>query len=259
MEQIIGVGASVMGDMASRPNFGLNELDFVFSTLVVGSILNFSLMYMLASTSAEAAAANVLPSIFSSCPPGHMFEQGAYTMLDRLGTFVYKGAVFAAVGFGAGLFGTFMSNTLIGFRKKMEPSFEPQNKAPPTLLNAATWSIHMGLSSNLRYQLINGLESVMINVLPSAAFKVSVFCLRGFNNLLGGFSFVTLARLTGSQKKAEAKVISARTTAWTGTSEQKDEDSGKRDEGNVNEDGYMVGKSDPSKAKDVKSAGTTTD
>jgi hypothetical protein len=33
--QVIGVGASVIGDMSSRPNWGLNELDFVFATLVV--------------------------------------------------------------------------------------------------------------------------------------------------------------------------------------------------------------------------------
>jgi hypothetical protein len=33
--QIIGVGASVVGDMSSRPYWGLYELDFVFSTLVV--------------------------------------------------------------------------------------------------------------------------------------------------------------------------------------------------------------------------------
>ena len=39
--QIIGVGASVVGDMSSRPNWGLNELDFVFATLVVGSVVNF--------------------------------------------------------------------------------------------------------------------------------------------------------------------------------------------------------------------------
>jgi hypothetical protein len=35
IEQVIGVSASVIGDMASRPNWGLNELDFVFATLVV--------------------------------------------------------------------------------------------------------------------------------------------------------------------------------------------------------------------------------
>jgi hypothetical protein len=55
--QVIGVGASVVGDMSSRPNWGLNELDFVFATLIVGSIMNFSLMYLLAPTGATAAAA----------------------------------------------------------------------------------------------------------------------------------------------------------------------------------------------------------
>ena len=33
--QIIGVGAAVVGDMSSRPYWGLYELDFVFSILVV--------------------------------------------------------------------------------------------------------------------------------------------------------------------------------------------------------------------------------
>ena len=37
MEELVGVIACVLGDMASWPNFGLNELNFVFSTLVVGS------------------------------------------------------------------------------------------------------------------------------------------------------------------------------------------------------------------------------
>ncbi|KAI3892568.1 hypothetical protein MKW92_044185 [Papaver armeniacum] len=41
MEEIVGVSACVLGDMASCPNFGLNELDFVFLTLVVGSIFEF--------------------------------------------------------------------------------------------------------------------------------------------------------------------------------------------------------------------------
>ena len=54
------MGAAVVGDMASRPNWGLNELDFVFSTLVVGSILNFTLMYMLAPVAGPAKAAKGL-------------------------------------------------------------------------------------------------------------------------------------------------------------------------------------------------------
>uniref|UniRef100_A0A0D6R334 Uncharacterized protein n=1 Tax=Araucaria cunninghamii TaxID=56994 RepID=A0A0D6R334_ARACU len=203
MEEVVGVSACVIGDMASRPNFGLNELDFVFSTLVVGCILNFTLMYMLAPSSAAMSAAQTLPGIFAGCPASHMFEPGAYNVMERLGTFVYKGTLFAAVGFAAGLVGTALSNALIGVRKKMDPNFETPNKPPPTLLNASTWALHMGLSSNFRYQTLNGVEFLLAKGLPSLAFKSSVVVLRCLNNVLGGMSFVVLARITGSQKVDE--------------------------------------------------------
>lgn len=197
MEELVGVTACVIGDMASRPNFGLDELDFVFSTLVVGSILNFVLMYLLAPTMASSSTS--LPAIFANCPPSHMFEPGPYSMLNRLGTFVYKGTLFAAVGFAAGLVGTAISNGLIKMRKKMDPNFVTPNKPPPTVLNAGTWAIHMGLSSNLRYQTLNGVEFLLAKGLPPIVFKSSVVVLRCLNNVLGGMSFVILARLTGSQ------------------------------------------------------------
>ncbi|KVI03240.1 protein RETICULATA-RELATED 3, chloroplastic-like [Cynara cardunculus var. scolymus] len=205
MEEVVGVSACVLGDMASRPNFGLNELDFVFSTLVVGSIMNFTLMYLLATTMTSASA--TLPFIFANSPTSHMFEPGAYSLMNRVGTFVYKGTVFAAVGFAAGLVGTALSNGLIKMRKKMDPSFESPNKPPPTVLNAFTWAIHMGLSSNFRYQTLNGIEFVLAKGLPPLAFKSSVVGLRLVNNVLGGMSFVILARMTGSQSSGEEKKI----------------------------------------------------
>ncbi|XP_074311948.1 protein RETICULATA-RELATED 3, chloroplastic-like [Silene latifolia] len=198
MEEIVGVTSCVIGDMASRPNFGLNELDFVFSTLIVGSILNFTLMYLLAP-SISATSSGLLPGIFAACPPSHMFEPGNFGLIPRIGTFVYKGTLFAAVGFAAGLVGTAISNGLIAVRKKMEPGFETPNKPPPTLLNAVTWALHMGLSSNLRYQTLNGVEGVLAKAASPGLFKAAVVGLRCANNVLGGVSFVVLARLTGSQ------------------------------------------------------------
>ncbi|CAD6229366.1 unnamed protein product [Miscanthus lutarioriparius] len=196
MEELVGVTACVLGDMASRPNFGLNELDFVFSTLVVGSILNFVLMYLLAPTAGVAAAA----SSAAKALPSHMFEPGAYSLGSRVATIMSKGATFAVVGFAAGLAGTAISNGLMAMRKRMDPAFETPNKAPPTLLNAATWALHMGVSSNLRYQTLNGVEYLLGKVAPAPVFKVSVVALRCMNNVLGGMSFVLLARLTGAQK-----------------------------------------------------------
>ncbi|KAI3443600.1 hypothetical protein Pfo_000265 [Paulownia fortunei] len=197
MEELVGVSACVLGDMASRPNFGLNELDFVFSTLVVGAIMNFVLMYLLAPT--MSSSSQTLPAIFANSPTSHMFEPGPYSLLGRFGTFVYKGTLFAVVGFAAGLVGTAISNGLIKMRKKMDPSFETPNKPPPTVLNATTWAIHMGVSSNLRYQTLNGIEFLLAKGFPPFLFKTSVVVLRCLNNILGGMSFVVLARLTGSQ------------------------------------------------------------
>ena len=69
-----------------------------------------------------------------------------------------QGAVFAGVGFAAGLVGTAMSNGLLAARKKLDPEFKSQNEAPDVALNAATWAAHMGVSSNLRYQVLNGID-----------------------------------------------------------------------------------------------------
>lgn len=203
MEELVGVSACILGDMVSRPNFGLNELDFVFSSLIVCSILNFLLMYILAPTSSSSI--QHLPSIFAKSPTSHMFEPGPYSLFNRVGTFVYKGGVFACAGFGAGLVGTAISNGLIMTRKKIDPSFEPPNKAPPMLLNAFTWAAQLGISSNLRYQSLNGIEFLLAKMVPPYVFKSSVMVLRCLNNVAGGMSFVTLARFTGSQSVSSDK------------------------------------------------------
>ncbi|CAM8897625.1 unnamed protein product [Rhodiola kirilowii] len=210
MEELVGVSACIVGDMASRPNFGLNELDLVFSTLVVGCILNFLLMYLLAPT--LSSTVSTLPAIFSSCPASHMFEPGAFTIMERFGTFVYKGIVFAAVGFAAGLVGTAISNGLISMKKKIDPNFETPNKPPPTLLNAMTWAAHMGVSSNFRYQTLNGVEFLLEKWLPPFVFKSSVLVMRLLNNVLGGMTFVMLARLTGSQIVADKEKVAVSET-----------------------------------------------
>ena len=88
----------------------------------------------------------------------------------------------------------------------MDPNFETPNKQPPTVLNAMTWAIHMGVNSNLRYQTLNGIEFLLAKGLPFVLFKSLVVVLRCLNNVLGGMSFVILARLTRSQA-VEEKVV----------------------------------------------------
>ncbi len=214
IEQVIGVGASVIGDMASRPNWGLNELDFVFATLVVGSIVNFALMYLLAPTAAaSSASAGIVTKIFGDqilksmgAPGGHMFQPG-FPVTKRLVNFVYKGGIFAFIGLCAGLVGTAMSNGLLELRKKLDPNFVVVNTPPNVLANASCWAAHMGVSSNFRYQVLNGVDMVLQPVMPSGAFRLFTSAVRGANNAIGGISFVLLAKLLGVQKAAEPEPV----------------------------------------------------
>jgi uncharacterized membrane-anchored protein YitT (DUF2179 family) len=178
VEQVIGVGAAVLGDMSTRPNWGLNELDFVFSTLIVGSLMNFALMYLLAPTTASAAgavASRGLAKLFDErtllkmgAPGGHIFEKG-FSMRGRLVNLGFKAAMFGCIGFCAGLTGTVISNGLIKVRQALDPDFKLQNETPNVLLNSLAWTMHMGISSNIRYQALNGLDMVRPPRLPPQA------------------------------------------------------------------------------------------
>ena len=88
-----------------------------------------------------------------------MFQPG-FSLRGRLINFAYKGVVFATIGMLAGLAGTSVSNGLLLLRKKLDPKFVTQNEPPSILGNASCWAFHMGLSSNLRYQTLNGIDMV---------------------------------------------------------------------------------------------------
>ena len=91
-----------------------------------------------------------------------------------------QGLVFAVVGFAAGIVGTATSNGLLAVRKALDKNFESQNEAPNVLLNAGTWATHMGVSSNVRYQILNGIDMVRAQIILSKS--SSADCASGFSS-----------------------------------------------------------------------------
>ena len=92
-------------------------------------------------------------------PGGHIFEAG-FSARGRALNLGVKGAMFGVIGFAAGIAGTCISNSLIMARQKLDSNYVSQNVPPNVLLNALGWTLHMGVSSNVRYQALNGLEGV---------------------------------------------------------------------------------------------------
>ena len=73
---------------------------------------------------------------------------------------------------------------------------------PPLGMTALTWGLFMGVSSNLRYQAVFGVERLVDRTfaarVPRIAYITSTI-LRFGNNIVGGEQFVDLARWTGVQ------------------------------------------------------------
>lgn len=104
-----------------------------------------------------------------------MFQPG-FTLGPRLVNFLYKGAIFAGIGMAAGLAGTAISNGLLALRCKLDPNHVSQNEPPNVVANAGCWALHMGLSSNLRYQILNGFDMVCSHMREQRSRLLDLLC-----------------------------------------------------------------------------------
>ncbi|CAN8301017.1 unnamed protein product [Cochlearia groenlandica] len=125
-----------------------------------------------------------------------------FSVNQRIATFFYKGLLYGSVGFGCGLIGQGIANIIMTAKRSIKKS-EEDVPVPPLFESAALWGVFLGLSSNARYQIINGLERVVEG--SSAAKRVPVVAMaftvgvRFANNVYGGMQFVDWAKLSGVQ------------------------------------------------------------
>ena len=60
-----------------------------------------------------------------------------------------------------------------------------------------TGALHMGISANTRYQIVNGIERVLYRLLPQNAARLASVGTRLSNNLLGARLWIVMTTLTG--------------------------------------------------------------
>ncbi|XP_054817153.1 protein RETICULATA-RELATED 1, chloroplastic-like [Prosopis cineraria] len=113
-----------------------------------------------------------------------------------------KGVLYGSVGFGCGLIGQGIANTIMNAKRRIKKS-EEDIPVPPLVESAALWGVFLAVSSNTRYQIVNGLEglveaSSVAKKLPLVAMIFTV-CVRFGNNIYGGMQFVDWAKLSGVQ------------------------------------------------------------
>ncbi|KAH6820174.1 reticulata-like protein [Perilla frutescens var. hirtella] len=187
------------------------EFELYTADLLVGVVVNVALVGMLAPYARigqpsasrgllgrmQRGYAALPSSVFEAERPGSRFS-----INQRIGTYFYKGILYGFVGFGCGIIGQGIANLIMTAKRSIKTS-EDDIPVPPLLKSAAVWGVFLAVSSNTRYQIINGLERIVEasplgkKVPPVAmAFTVGV---RFANNVYGGMQFVDWARLAGAQ------------------------------------------------------------
>ncbi|CAH2058871.1 unnamed protein product, partial [Thlaspi arvense] len=210
-EIVIDSCCATVAEVQKRGKDFWAEFELYVADLLVGVVVNVALVGMLApfvrfgQPSASSGflggmlnAYNALPSsVFEAERPGVRFSAQ-----QRLATYFYKGIMYGAVGFGCGIVGQGIANLIMTAKRSINKS-EEDIPVPPLIKSAALWGVFLSVSSNTRYQIINGLERVVEaspfakKVPPAAlAFTVGV---RFANNIYGGMQFVDWARLSGCQ------------------------------------------------------------
>ncbi|KAL6204936.1 hypothetical protein ACLB2K_022202 [Fragaria x ananassa] len=210
-EIVIDSCCATFAEVQKRGKDFWNEFELYAADLLVGIVVDIALVGMLAPYARigkpsishglfgqmQQACASLPSSVFEAERPGCRFS-----LKQRVATFFYKGVLYGSVGFVCGIIGQGIANTIMNAKRSIKKS-EEDVAVPPLVKSAALWGVFLAISSNTRYQIVNGLEGLVEaspltkRVPPIAmAFTIGV---RFANNIYGGMQFVDWAKLSGVQ------------------------------------------------------------
>ncbi|GAA0156613.1 hypothetical protein LIER_14067 [Lithospermum erythrorhizon] len=211
IEVVIDSCCATFAEVQKRGKDFWAEFELYAADLLVGIVVDIALVGMLApyvrigkqSVSGglfgrfNQACSSLPSSVFEAERPGCRFSTQ-----QRIATFFYKGVLYGSVGFFCGIIGQGIANMIMTAKRSIKTS-EEDIPVPPLVKSAALWGVFLAVSSNTRYQIINGLERVVEgsplakrNPPVAMAFTVGV---RFANNIYGGMQFVDWAKLSGVQ------------------------------------------------------------
>lgn len=210
-ELAIDTCCATFAEVQKRGKDFWSEFELYLADLLVGLVVDIALVGLLAPCARfgrPSVSRGVLGRmrLASSALPGSVFEAERpgcrFSVRQRIATYFYKGVLYGSVGFTCGLIGQGIANTIMNAKRNMNKS-EHDIPVPPLVQSAALWGVFLAVSSNTRYQIVNGLERIveaspLVKKAPPVAMAFS-FGVRFANNIYGGMQFVDWAKLSGVQ------------------------------------------------------------
>ncbi|KAK1256638.1 hypothetical protein QJS04_geneDACA024655 [Acorus gramineus] len=223
IEEAISITTTLIAQYERRKENFFEELDYVITDTVRGSVVDFFTVWLPAPTLSFLTYANDTPVFenldilkgFLGSIPDNAFQTNAvgrdWSLNQRIASVIIGGLKLAGVGFISSIGAVASSNALYASRKFLNPTLAVNKKLKrsPILKTAVVYGSFLGISANLRYQVIAGLVEHRISdqLLSSQPLLVNMlsFVVRTINSYWGTQQWIDLARATGLQaRKAEA-------------------------------------------------------
>ncbi|KAJ9178005.1 hypothetical protein P3X46_009925 [Hevea brasiliensis] len=210
-EIVIDSCCATFAEVQKRGKDFWSEFELYAADLLVGIVVDIALVGMLAPYARigqPSVSRGVFGKIQQACAalPSSVFEAERpgckFSVKQRIATYFYKGVLYGSVGFGCGLIGQGIANLIMTAKRSIKKS-EEDIPVPPLVQSAVLWGVFLAVSSNTRYQIINGLErlveaSPLAKQVPPVAMAFTVG-VRFANNIYGGMQFVDWAKWSGVQ------------------------------------------------------------
>ncbi|CAH9057919.1 unnamed protein product [Cuscuta epithymum] len=218
IEEAISITTTLLAQYQKRKEKFMEELDYVITDTVRGTVVDFFTVWLPAPTISFLPAANDvnLPESFEALKgllgsiPDNAFQKSFagkdWALSHRVASVIVGGLKLASVGFISSIGAVTSSNVLFGIRRAINPTLakSPQNKRSPVLKTALVYGGFLGISANLRYQIIAGIvehrisdqfsdQTLFVNMLS--------FVVRTINSYWGTQQWIDLARFTGLQAR----------------------------------------------------------
>lgn len=183
-----------------------DQLLIFFTVWLPAPTLSFiSIADTLDTTDSVEALKGILGSI-----PDNAFQKNIagkdWNVTHRVASVLFGGLKLASVGFISSIGAVAASNILYTVRKLLNPALATtqRTKRSPILKTAVVYSCFLGVSANLRYQVIAGVvEHRISDLFASQTLFVNMlsFVVRTFNSYWGTQQWIDLARYSGLQAR----------------------------------------------------------
>lgn len=194
VEVTVGAISKTMAEVQGRGEKFWNEFDFYLSDISLEVFGDIVLVWLLSPVVRQGMLFNSIPKHFS--------QIGSFGTVGRASAFLVKGVQFGIAGFVSSAAGHGLTRYLVSKRNSKNQGGgngeEDQVVLAPVLSTSLAWGGFLATSSNVRYQMVNGLEQRILEPLFGgnvAVLTAITFALRFSNCYLGSMQWLPWAKL----------------------------------------------------------------